>query len=54
LYDFQALSACLVELVKAGQTQEADLLYTAKLQAQPKQTNVNHNLGVVAFSVGKL
>jgi len=39
---------------KAGQIQEADLLYTAILQAQPKHPDANHNMGVLAFSVGKV
>lgn len=54
MHDFQALIGWLVEQVKFGQTQEADRLYEAILQAQPKRPNVNHIMGVLAFSVGKL
>ena len=34
-----------VEAHKAGQIQEADRLYTAILQAQPKYPDANHNTG---------
>jgi tetratricopeptide (TPR) repeat protein len=37
---------------KAGQVQEADRLYTAILQTQPKHPDANHNMGVLAVSVG--
>jgi len=43
-----------VEAHKAGQIQEADLLYTAILHAQPKHPDANHNKGVLAVSVGKV
>ena len=43
-----------VEAHKAGQTQEADRLYTAILQAQPKHPDANHNMGVLAVGVGKV
>ena len=39
---------------KAGQIQEADRLYTAILQADPSHSDANHNLGLIAVSVGKL
>jgi len=39
---------------KAGQIQEADRLYTAILITQPKHPATNHNMGVLAVSVGKL
>ena len=42
-----------IEAYKAGQIQEADRLYTAILKAQPKHPDANHNLGVLAVSVGK-
>ena len=42
-----------VEAHKAGQIQEADRLYTAILKAQPKHPDANHNLGVLAVSIGK-
>ena len=43
-----------VEAHKAGQIQEADRLYTFILQAQPKRPDANHNMGVLAVSVGKI
>ncbi len=43
-----------IEAHKAGQIQEADRLYTAILKVQPKHPDVNHNLGVLAVSVGKV
>ena len=43
-----------IEAHKAGQIQEADRLYTAILQAQPKHPDANHNMGVLAVSVGKI
>ena len=43
-----------VEAHKAGQLQEADILYTAILKAQPKHPDANHNMGVLAVSVGKV
>ena len=39
---------------KAGQVQEADRLYTAIIQAQPKHPDANHNRGVLAVGVGKV
>ena len=43
-----------VEAHKIGQVQEAERLYTAILQAQPKHSDANHNMGVIAVSVGKV
>ena len=43
-----------VEAHKAGKLQEADRLYTAILQAQPKHPEANHNMGVLAFGVNKI
>ena len=43
-----------IEAHKAGRVQEADRLYTAILKAQPKHSDANHNMGVIAFSVGKV
>jgi predicted TPR repeat methyltransferase len=40
-----------VESHKAGMLQDAERLYRAILQAQPKQPDANHNLGVLAISV---
>ena len=41
-----------VEAHRAGQVQDADRLYTAILKAQPKHPDANHNIGVLAVSVG--
>ena len=38
---------------KEGKLQEAKRLYSAILQAQPNHPDANHNLGVLAVSVGK-
>ena len=43
-----------VEEHKAGNLQNAESLYRAILQAQPKHPDANHNLGVLAVSVNKL
>ena len=43
-----------IESHRAGQVQEADRLYTAILKAQPKHPDANHNMGVLAVSVGKV
>ena len=43
-----------VEAHEAGQVKEVDRLYTAILQAQPKHPDANHNMGVLAVSIGKL
>ena len=43
-----------VKAHKTGQIQEADRLYTAILQAQPKHPDANHNMGLLAVGVGKL
>jgi len=42
-----------VEAHKAGKVQDADRLYTAILKKQPKHPDANHNLGLLAVSVGK-
>ena len=42
-----------VEAHKAGKLQDAEALYRAILQAQPKHPDANHNLGVLAVSVDK-
>ena len=42
-----------VESHKAGQVQEADRLYKTILEVQPKHPDANHNMGVLAVSVGK-
>ena len=49
----QALQKAL-EAPKVGQVQEAERLNTAILQAQPKHPDSNHNMGVIAVSVGKV
>ena len=38
---------------KEGKLQDAERLYRAILQAQPKHSDANHNLGVLAVAVGK-
>ena len=43
-----------IEAHKAGQLQQADQLYTAILQVQPKHPDANHNMGVLAVSFGKV
>ena len=43
-----------VEAHRAGQIQEADRLYTAMLQDQPKHPDVNHNMGVLAVGADKI
>ena len=43
-----------VEAHKGGQIQEADRIYIAILQAQPKHLDANHNMAVLAVSVGKV
>ena len=42
-----------VEAHKAGKLQDAESLYRAILQAQPKHPDANHNLGVMAVSLNK-
>jgi thioredoxin-like negative regulator of GroEL len=42
-----------VEAHKAGKIQDAEALYRAILQAQPKHPDANHNLGVLAVSLNK-
>ena len=39
---------------KEGTIQEADRLYTAILGTQPKHPDANHNMGVLAVSIGKV
>jgi tetratricopeptide (TPR) repeat protein len=43
-----------VEAHKARQIQEASRLYKAILQVQPKHPDANHNMGLLAASVGKV
>ena len=38
---------------KEGKLQDAERLYRAILEAQPKHPDANHNLGVLAVAVGK-
>ena len=42
-----------VEAHKAGKLQDAERLYRAILQAQPKHPDANHNLGLLAVSVNQ-
>ncbi|MBK5969481.1 MULTISPECIES: tetratricopeptide repeat protein [Thiorhodovibrio] len=43
-----------VEHHRAGRLQAAEQLYRAILQAQPEHPDANHNLGVLAVSVGRV
>ena len=43
-----------IEAHKATQVQEADCYYTAILKANPKHSDANHNMGVLAVGVGKV
>ena len=43
-----------IEAHKRGKVQEADGYYTAILKVQPKHPDANHNMGVLAVSVGKV
>jgi tetratricopeptide (TPR) repeat protein/2-polyprenyl-3-methyl-5-hydroxy-6-metoxy-1,4-benzoquinol methylase len=42
-----------IEAHKAGKLQDAEALYRAILQTQPKHPDANHNLGVIAVSLNK-
>ncbi len=42
-----------VEAHKAGKLQDAEALYRAILQAQPRHPDANHNLGLIAVSLNK-
>ena len=43
-----------VEAHQAGQTREAEELYNFVLTAQPNHPDANHNMGVLAVSVGRV
>jgi predicted TPR repeat methyltransferase len=43
-----------IEAHQAGEIQEAERLYSSVLEAQPKHPDVNHNMGVLAVSAGKV
>ena len=43
-----------IEAHKAGKAQEADRYYTAILKVQPDHPDANHNMGVLAVSLGKI
>ena len=43
-----------IEAHKTGHIQDADKLYNAILQVQPKHPDTNHNMGVLAVGVGKI
>ncbi len=42
-----------VEAHKVGKLQDAEALYRAIMQVQPKHPDANHNLGVIAVSLNK-
>ncbi|MDB3861713.1 tetratricopeptide repeat protein, partial [Paracoccaceae bacterium] len=43
-----------VDAHRAGKAQEAELYYTSILKTNPKHSNANHNMGVLAVGVGKV
>lgn len=43
-----------IEAHRTGKLQDAELLYRAILQTQPKHPDANHNLGILAVSVNQL
>ena len=43
-----------IEAHKAGKAQEADRYYSAVLKANPRHSDANHNMGVLAVGVGKV
>ena len=43
-----------IEAHRAGNAQEADRYYTVILKANPKHPDANHNMGVLAVSLGKV
>lgn len=43
-----------IDAHKAGRITEADRYYTAILKTDPKHPDANHNLGILAISVGKI
>jgi Flp pilus assembly protein TadD len=43
-----------VMMHRSGKLQEAEVLYRAILQVQPKHPDANHNLGVLAVSSNKI
>ncbi len=43
-----------IEAHKAGKAQEADRYYTAILKANPKHSDANHNMGVLAVGIGRV
>jgi len=49
----QAALQQAVEHHRAGRLQQAEQLYRAILQQQPKQPDANHNLGLIAVQVGR-
>ena len=43
-----------VEAQKKGKLQEANRYYTTILKVQPEHPDANHNMGILAVSVGKI
>ena len=43
-----------MEAHKAGNVKEADRYYTAILKENPKHSDANHNMGVLAVGLGKV
>lgn len=48
----QALESA-VNAQNSGRTQEADRIYTALLEADPKHPHVNHNMGILGITAGQ-
>ena len=49
----QALAKA-IQLHKSGELNEAEQIYRAILKLEPKNSDANHNLGLIALSVGQL
>ena len=43
-----------IEAHREGKLKDADKFYTAILKSQPEHPDANHNMGVLALSVGKV
>ena len=43
-----------VEAQKKGKLQKANRYYTTILKVQPKHPDTNHNMGILAVSIGKI
>ena len=43
-----------IDAHKAGRVKDADKYYTAIIKAQPKHSDANHNLGVLAVGIDRV